>query len=263
MDLDQRLEDSGYTQPGFPERYDTFRPRPPAALVDYLSGLVPDLATLVDLGSGTGLSTRAWADHASQVIGIEPNAVMRGYAEAVTSQPNVLYLDRSAFDTGLPDGSADLITAAQSLQWMEPELVFPEIGRLLRPGGVFCAYQYVGVHSLVPDMATAWQRARQRRSDLLGSYGLLASQPRWPVSLDRLENSGVFRFTSELAAHSIEQGAGERLLGFALSEGWIRTLLAAGASEEEIGLAGLREVAAAMPEPVPWWISYRVWMGVK
>ncbi|MDX1469627.1 MAG: class I SAM-dependent methyltransferase, partial [Acidimicrobiia bacterium] len=262
-DLDQRLDASGYTSPGFPERYDKYRPRPPVALLDYLGRLIPDLKTVVDLGSGTGLSTRAWAERARQVIGIEPNDVMRGYAEQATPHPNVRYVGRSAFDTGLSKGSADLVTAAQSLQWMEPEWVFPEISRLLRPGGVFCAYQYVGLSTSVWDVGVMWQRARQRRSDLLRKYGLLESQPRWPVSLERLNDSGVFSSATELAAHSIEQGNGDRLLGFALSEGWITTLLAEGASEEEIGLDAIRQAAVAMPEPVPWWISYRVWMGVK
>ena len=41
------------------------------------------------------------------------------------------------------------------------------------------------------------------------------------------------------------------------------TLLEAGATEEDVGLDRLRATAARMPEPVPWWISYRVWLGLR
>ena len=43
----------------------------------------------------------------------------------------------------------------------------------------------------------------------------------------------------------------------------MRTLLAAGATEEEIGLDRLRDVAAAITSPIPWWIVYEVWLGLK
>jgi hypothetical protein len=43
----------------------------------------------------------------------------------------------------------------------------------------------------------------------------------------------------------------------------MRTLLEAGASEADVGLDRLRAVADAMPQPVPWWIGYRVWIGRK
>ena len=63
--------------------------------------------------------------------------------------------------------------------------------------------------------------------------------------------------------HSVEEGDGDRLIGFALSEGSMRTLLDAGASESDVGLDRLRHVAAAMPEVVPWWIGYRAWIGLQ
>jgi predicted RNA methylase len=43
---------------------------------------------VVDLGSGTGLSTGIWAAHAERVVGIEPLDEMRQVAEATTTAPN-------------------------------------------------------------------------------------------------------------------------------------------------------------------------------
>jgi SAM-dependent methyltransferase len=142
--LRRRLEDSGYAVPGFAERYEAYRPRPPRALLELLPPLTgrQRLRLVVDLGSGTGLSTRFWADTADEAVGVEPQDAMRSYAEQVTQAANVRYVAGSSYETGLPDGSADLVTASQSFHWMRPAPTFAEVERVLRPGGVLCVYQY-------------------------------------------------------------------------------------------------------------------------
>jgi len=258
----QRLGASGYDREGFAMRYDRYRPRPPPALLDLLPPLagVERPRLVVDLGSGSGLSTRFWAERSDEVVGVEPNDAMRAYAEAATVAPNVRYVGASAYETGLPDACADLVTAAQSLHWMRPERVFPEIGRLLRPGGVLCAYEYFVLQTPAWTPEAAWERVRKKKSELRARLDLVARG--WPVSIERLEQSGVFREARELVLHSVEDGDGERLVGLALSEGSLVTLLEAGAGEEEVGLDRLRHVAAAMRDPVPWWIGYRLWLGL-
>src|SRR5215831_19238804 len=59
--------------------YDRARPMPPPVLLDLLTQLIhlPRPALVVDLGSGTGLSSAIWGERAERVIGIEPNADMR------------------------------------------------------------------------------------------------------------------------------------------------------------------------------------------
>jgi len=263
-ELECRLATSGYSSPGFAAHYDRYRPQPPSALVDLLPPLagVDRPGLVVDLGCGTGLSTRVWADRAEEVVGVEPNDAMREYAEQATGAPNVRYVGASAYETGLAAAAADLVTAAQSLQWMRPERVFPEIRRILRPGGVFCAYEYVRLQTPVWEPEAVWREARRRTGELREARGLDEGIERWPVSTARLEESGVFRHVRELALHGVESGDGARLLGFAFSEGSLRTLLEAGATEEEIGLDRLRLAAAGLRQPVPWWISYRVWVGL-
>jgi ubiquinone/menaquinone biosynthesis C-methylase UbiE len=129
---------------GFADAYDTFRPRPPLPLLDILTQLAqtPRPSLVVDLGSGTGLSTALWASRAAEVVGVEPSADMRRQAEARTDGANVRYLAGYANATGLSDGCADIVTCSQSLHWMEPVSTLAEIARILRPGGVFAAYDY-------------------------------------------------------------------------------------------------------------------------
>lgn len=134
---------------GFADRYDAVRPRPPAVIADILTLLagVQQPRLVVDLGSGTGLSTLMWAGRAQEVVGIEPSADMRGQAEArlraegrTGANLGVRFVDAVSSQSGLPDAMADIVTASQSLHWMNPGPTFAEVGRILRVGGVFGSY---------------------------------------------------------------------------------------------------------------------------
>jgi SAM-dependent methyltransferase len=261
--LRRQIQEAGYDRQGFAADYDRWRPRPPEALLE----LLPPLAGVVrpklviDLGSGTGLSTRAWAGRADEVVGVEPREEMRAFAEQATDASNVTYLGGSSFETGLADGCADVVTAAQSLHWMEPGRVFPEVGRILRPGGVFCAYNYFVLQTPLWEPEAAFESLLARKRELRAELGL-DSEPRVEPSAALLADSGVFRRTRELVLHSLEHGDGERLVGFALSEGSTRTLLDT-VTEEDVGLDRLRAVASTVRHPIPWWIGYRAWLGLK
>ncbi len=108
---------------GFAKLYDESRPHPPPVLLDLLSRLA-EVATpnlVVDLGCGTGLSSRFWSSRAQQVIGIEPTDDMRHQAELQTTATNVSYLSGFSHRSGLLDSCADIVTCSQSLHWMDPQ----------------------------------------------------------------------------------------------------------------------------------------------
>ena len=264
-DLAQELERSGYGAAGFAERYDAVRPRTPSVLVELLPLLarVERPRLVVDLGAGTGLSTRAWARRAAEVVGVEPNEAMRRHAEAVTDAANVRYAGTSSYATGLDRGAADIVTCSQSFQWMEPAATLAEVARILRPGGVFCAYEYQSLQTPLWEPERAWHELRETVGRLRAERGLDRDKHRWPVSLARLEEAGCFDDCRELTLHGVEEGDAERLVGFALSEGSVTTLLEDGATEDEIGLTRLREVASATigATPCVWLLGYRAWVG--
>src|SRR5205085_11154400 len=96
------IERSGYESEDFADLYDRYRLAPPRELLDILT-LVADAERprlVVDLGAGTGLATRVWAERADRVIGVEPNAQMVERARRAT-QSNVDYVEAFAADTGL------------------------------------------------------------------------------------------------------------------------------------------------------------------
>jgi SAM-dependent methyltransferase len=254
---------------GFAALYDKYRPAPPAVVAPILARLAqtPFPQQVVDLGCGTGLSTRYWADKAHTVIGIEPSPDMRHEAEAQTVAPNVFYREGFSHQTGLPDQCASIVTCSQALHWMEPQATFQEAARILLPGGVFAAFDYDW-----PPTTGAWQAEAAyteciRRVEEL-EQAVKSDTPvrRWEKKdhLARIQASGCFRYTKEIVVHHIDTGNADRLVGLLLSQGGVMTLLKSGLSETQIGIDHFREsVGRALgTEDQPWYWSSRVRFGV-
>ena len=260
---------------GFGEGYDSARPRPPAELVEVLtqwSGVgAPDV---VDLGAGTGLSAGIWAGVARSVTAVEPSADMRavaaerlaGLAEPVgPAGPTALTLvDATAEATGLPDGCADLVTASQALHWFDPARALPEVARLLRPGGVFAAYDCDWPPCVDAETDAAYLEFERLRGAAEEKTRTVPARAEKSGHLRRLRESGLFRFATEICLHSRGRGDAGALVAVALSQGGTQALLRAGVPESEIGLDALRAVAARrLPTARTWWWTYRVRLAVR
>lgn len=118
--------------------YVKYRPGYPAEMIDFFRremGLTAD-SVIADIGSGTGISARLFLENGNVVIGVEPNAAMRAAAEEyLAGLGGFRSVEGTADATGLPDGSADFVIAAQAFHWFEPESTRREWVRILKPGG--------------------------------------------------------------------------------------------------------------------------------
>lgn len=118
--------------------YAAARPLYPDALFDALHsrGLLHAQDDAADVGAGTGLFSAQLARRVRSVRAIEPNGDMRRAGQnACRSVPGAVFSAGTAEHTGLPDGSVDLVTAAQAFHWFDRAAFRQECRRILRPGG--------------------------------------------------------------------------------------------------------------------------------
>ena len=139
--------------------YDTYRPTYPQALFDHIAARLdlPVDARVADLGAGTGKAARQMARRGWHVIAIEPGEAMLDVLRARAEHEGLAIDARlaSAEDTGLPDASVDLVTAAQAFHWFDKARAVPEMARIVRPGG---------------GAAVFWNGRADDRSQFLAAY---------------------------------------------------------------------------------------------
>ncbi|HEX3368757.1 MAG TPA: class I SAM-dependent methyltransferase [Candidatus Cybelea sp.] len=113
------------------QSYAAFRPGyPPEAVDAALQGLGNAAAlTIADIGAGTGISSRLFAQRGATVIAVEPNERMRTQAQP---HPNVEWREGSAQQTGLPDKSVDLVVICQAFHWFATPEAMLELARIAR-----------------------------------------------------------------------------------------------------------------------------------
>jgi SAM-dependent methyltransferase len=125
---------------GIAKTYAQYRPSYPVSVVDFIVDhcRLGSASLLIDVGSGTGISSRLFAARGMEVVGVEPNAEMRRTATAATADARDLrltYREGRAEATGLADGIADVVLAAQAFHWFEADATLHEFYRLLKPDG--------------------------------------------------------------------------------------------------------------------------------
>ncbi len=285
---------------GFSDLYDSVRPSPPAALAEVLMAYRgrTDL-DVVDLGSGTGLSTRWAARWAMSVTGVEPSSDMRSIAEGHPI-PHVRYVAGYGHETNLDTDSADVVIAVQALHWMEPQSTFAEVARVLRPGGVFAAVDCDWPPTVgSAELERAWADCRKtirvyetrlghgaREEALHAPVGeadesaasgysgrdahvdrvLAEGVKSWSKDghLERMSESGHFAWCHELALHQEEKGDAKRFVELLKSQGDYQTLLRNGLDDQTLGVDDLAATARRVlgPRERSWWFTYRVRVGV-
>jgi SAM-dependent methyltransferase len=167
--------------PSFPDyfstvasRYAEFRPRYPAALFEYLAGLVASRAVAWDCAAGTGQASEGLAEYFEKVIATDGSAEQ---IHAAQPCPRVEYRVALAEESGLEAASVDLVTVSQALHWFQLDKFYAEVKRVLKPGGVLAVWCY-GVHELdEPELHAA---ALRFYAETLGTY--------WPESRALVES---------------------------------------------------------------------------
>ncbi|MDT0269579.1 class I SAM-dependent methyltransferase [Streptomyces sp. DSM 44915] len=116
-------------------------------------------ALTLDVGAGTGKSTRGLAERGARVTAVEPGAGMA--AQLRTVCPEVPLVRGNGDRLPFADASVDLVGYAQAWHWTRPELALPEALRVLRPGGGLALWWNTNDHT-VDWVARQTERLRER-----------------------------------------------------------------------------------------------------
>ncbi len=143
--------------------YARYRPEYPSAVASVLAAAAPRCDTAVDVGCGTGQLTVQLARHFRAVIGLDPSRDQLAHARG---HHRVRYQAASAEHLPVPDGSVDLVTAAQAAHWFDLSAFYAEARRIAAPGAGLALVSY-GVLSLDGDLD---DRFRRFYGEELGSF---------------------------------------------------------------------------------------------
>jgi SAM-dependent methyltransferase len=111
----------------------------------------------IDIGCGTGLSSRALAAIAQEVVGLDPSREMIANAEP---REHVAYVVGDAEDMPFADASFDAMTLSSVFHWLDRRAFLSHAKRVLRPGASLVIYDNIFSGQMVGDARFGdWVRA--------------------------------------------------------------------------------------------------------
>lgn len=128
--------------------YRQARPGYPEALYNWLASLVSPDAVVWDCATGNGQAALSLARYFPRVIATD--ASEQQIHNAVEHE-RIDYRVATAEQSGLPDASVDLLTAATAAHWFHHEAFYKEAERVLKPGGIIALWTYHSTR-IAPDI---------------------------------------------------------------------------------------------------------------
>ena len=119
--------------------YARARPSYPEEIFNYLAGLCSETHLAWDCACGNGQAAINLAQQFDSVYASDVSPAQIGNAK---KHPRVQYSVGTSEDVRFDDRSMDLICVAQALHWFDYERFWPQVLRLLKPNGIFCAFGY-------------------------------------------------------------------------------------------------------------------------
>ncbi len=156
------------------ENYQLFRPVYPQGIFSEVFSVLGDTNFIaVDLGCGTGISSQAFLSAQSrmgqsrvqssvqssvQLYALDSDLQMLEASKIALNHFQIKFLHQTAENTTLPDRSADLVFSGSAYHWFDAQKTFEEVSRILKPGGLFFAFEYQFPRAVSCNRLNDWAR---------------------------------------------------------------------------------------------------------
>lgn len=141
QNLDEPLSNKSWSKFGpLSQHYIIGRKEKPDAVYSILKSYVSSSAHILDLGSGTGISTRQLCNNGFRsVIGVDRDLQMIQEARAGNSKIGPIKYIQADITLGLPfaDEQFDVVTAVSAFHWFSNPSSSKEVARILKPNGYY------------------------------------------------------------------------------------------------------------------------------
>jgi ubiquinone/menaquinone biosynthesis C-methylase UbiE len=224
--------------------YAAHRPHYSKELAEWLASLAPTEKLAWDVACGSGQLSTLLGDHFGRVVATDASRAQ--IAQAIP-HPRVEYRVEPAERSSLDDASADLVTVAQAVHWLDLEAFYMEARRVARPGAAIALVAY---HIAVIDRAV---------DEVIDEFYSRTLDGYWPPERKHIETEyrdipfPFERIEPPSRMHLRVQWDVEQMLGY------IRTWSAVRAFEKENGptrterfAAGLRTAWGTRQRQVRW-----------
>lgn len=206
------------------EGYAASRPPVHRRVVDLIAERGALGGAVLDVGCGSGLSTKALESVSQQRIGVEPAEAMVRLADGVS--PGAMFAIGRAEALPLRAASVDWITAAGALNYVDLPAFFGEASRILRPAGGVAVYDFspgkmmrsggplkAWFQAFIARYPWAPAEARALDPDILGQLGMgfsVHSAERFSLGIEISREFYVsYMMTESNVAYALRRGVNE------------------------------------------------------
>lgn len=150
------MQEDFFAVPSVASAYAVGRPYFHPLVIARLRELIPTPTFTVDIGCGTGLSTRALSEISAKPIGLDPSLSMLSQAPRGAK---LAFAAATAEALPLREEAVALVTVASAFHWFDRARFLSEARRVLEPRGWLCIYDNWFAGRLLKVAAfTAWWR---------------------------------------------------------------------------------------------------------
>lgn len=266
--MDLKLNADRFTGDEYVNLYHKYRPTPITEMLhqalNYLDR--PKAKRVLDVGCGTGISTKVWENLADEIIGLEPSKDMIEIAKRTYHNNHIKFLVGFSNDIPLSSNSVDIVSCSQSFHWMEPKSTLKEINRVLKKNGILMIYDVIWPPSVNYEFEKSYNDLFEKIRKLTKKLKEVIAYT-WDKKrhLENVHESNYFKFLKETYFHKTEKLNTDQFIGIALSQGGLEALLKRGFSKDEIGISEfidkINDLKSAAYNEITY--NYRVIYGIK